>query len=325
MRHIAFYLFCLSAIAAFAKPAAYDPLNVIDQPEPVVLDLTVDDVHRQRQLPIRVYLPADTHPAAVVLFSHGLGGSCKNNPYLGNHWAKRGYVAVFVQHPGSDISVWKDVSLKDRLAAMNKAANAQNYLLRVEDIPAVLDQLEIWNAEEGHKLFGRLDMKYIGMSGHSFGAVTTQAVSGAANRRGKQLFTDARIDAAVAFSPSTPKGTDAKTAFAKVSIPWMLMTGTKDLSVIGDADMTSRLAVFEALPPKDKYEVVLYNAEHSAFGDRALPGDNETRNPNHHKVILALSTAFWDTYLKHDAASKEWLNSPAPKSIMEEKDRWQTK
>ncbi len=34
------------------------------------------------------------------------------------------------------------------------------------------------------------------------------------------------------------------------------------------------------------------------FGERALPGDSEQRNPNHHRAILALSTAFLDTYLK---------------------------
>ena len=54
------------------------------------------------------------------------------------------------------------------------------------------------------------------------------------------------------------------------------MTGTHDLSVIGNADMQSRLAVF---PSGGKYELVLDGAEHSAFTDRALPGDSRKRNP----------------------------------------------
>jgi hypothetical protein len=89
-----------------------------------------------------------------------------------------------------------------------------------------------------------------------------------------------------------------------VKIPWLLMTGTKDVAPIGDADVESRLAFFPALPPGNKYEVVLNNAEHSAFVDRALPGDKEARNPNHHRIILALTTAFWDAWLRHDAAAK---------------------
>lgn len=309
----------------FAGTEEYDPLAVSEQWHPAIVDLTVSDQKRRRDIPVRIYLPESKSPAPVVLFSHGLGGSCKNNPYLGSHWSARGYVAVFVQHPGSDESVWKDKPAGQRMAAMNQAANLQNFRLRVGDIPAVLDALEKWNTEAGHALQERLDLDQIGMSGHSFGAVTTQAVSGQCMFSGKPTLTDLRIKAAIMFSPGTPRAGSAKQAFGKVAIPWMLMTGTKDVSLVGDADMASRLAVFPALPPGDKYEVVLYNAEHSAFGDRALPGDAEPRNPNHHRVVLALSTAFWDACLQDNAAAKAWLTGDGPRSIMEEKDRWQTK
>jgi len=35
------------------------------------------------------------------------------------------------------------------------------------------------------------------------------------------------------------------------------MTGTKDVAPVGAADLESRLAVFPALPPGGKYELVL--------------------------------------------------------------------
>ena len=156
--------------------------------------------------------------------------------------------------------------------------------------------------------------------------MTTQAVSGQSFRGGKFSFTDPRIAAAVMFSPSSPrKGESPETAFGSVKIPWLLMTGTKDVAPVGDADVQSRLAVFPALPPVDKYEVVLNNAEHSAFADRALPGDKEPRNPNHHRVILALTTAFWDACLRHDAAARSWLEGAGPRTVLEQEDRWQTK
>ena len=44
------------------------------------------------------------------------------------------------------------------------------------------------------------------------------------------------------------------------------MTGTKDTTPIGEQTVESRLAVFEALPPGNKYEVVLDNAERHAGG-----------------------------------------------------------
>ena len=58
------------------------------------------------------------------------------------------------------------------------------------------------------------------------------------------------------------------------------------------------------------------------FSDRRLPGDMEKRNPNHHRVILALSTAFWDAWLRDDAAAKAWLNGDGPKTVLEKDDLW---
>ena len=128
------------------------------------------------------------------------------------------------------------------------------------------------------------------------------------------------------MSPSRPRrGGDASQAFGSVGIPWLLMTGTKDLAPIGEADLESRLAVFPALPPGGKYELVLDGAEHSAFTDRALPGDTAPRNPNHHRVILALTTAFWDAWLRGDPDARRWLDGNGPRTVLESGDRWQRK
>lgn len=301
----------------------YDPLASAARSAPIYVDLSVHDAKRNRDIPLRVYLPTNKATAPVVLFSHGLGGSRAGSAFLGEHWAARGYVAVFLQHPGSDESVWKNEAREDRMGAMKQAASLDNFLLRVEDVPAVLNQLEVWNSEKSHQFSGRLDLKKIGMSGHSFGAVTTEAVSGESLPLGGQKYTDPRIKAAVVFSPSAPRGGSPAKAFGSVTIPWLLLTGTKDLSPIGNADMNSRLAVYAALHGAPKYEVVLHNAEHSVFTDRPLPGDQEPRNPNHHKVILALSTAFWDAYLRGDAEALAWLNGAGPRSVMEAQDNWQ--
>ena len=309
-----------------AIAAAYDPLAKpkVELPKPI--DLKVTDAARDgREIPILVYLPVGDKPAVTLLFSHGLGGSRKNAGYLAEHWAARGYAVVCLQHPGSDESVWRDKALGERMAAMRQAASAANFLLRAKDVPAVLDQLEKWNKEPGHALAGKLKLDKVGMSGHSFGAVTTQAVSGQTAARGAFSLTDKRIGAAIAFSPSTPKLGDPKAAFGQVKIPWLLMTGTLDTSPIGDQTVESRLAVFPALPAGSKYELVLDKAEHSAFAEGRLPGEKERRNPNHHRAIIALSTAFWDAYLRDDAAAKSWLDGEGPRGILDKADRWQKK
>jgi predicted dienelactone hydrolase len=304
---------------------AYDPLAVISTNTNATLDFTVADANRHRAIPVLVYLPAAPHPAPVVLFSHGLGGSRTGSVYLGRHWAARGYLVVFLQHPGSDDRVWRDQPRDKRMAAMEDAASLSNFLLRVQDVHVALDQLTTWNQTAGHPLAGRLDLQHVGMAGHSFGAITTQAVSGQHFPLSTGDFTDRRIHAAVAFSPSAPRAGSALGAFGKVSIPWLLMTGTRDVVAIGHADVASRRAVYSALPSGGKYELVLDRAEHSAFADRALPGDVEPRNPNHHRAILAISTAFWDAWLTGNADARAWLDGSGPRTVLESTDEWQRK
>jgi predicted dienelactone hydrolase len=303
--------------------ASYDPLQIsTDEIETQLF--TVEDVSRSREIPIRVYFPKKTEPAPVIVFSHGLGGSRDNAVYVCKHWAARGFVAVVAQHPGSDESVWKGQRPLEILSKMKAAANGENFTLRVKDIPAVIDQLEKWNQETQHPLHNRLNLERIGMTGHSFGAITTQAVSGQ-SFLGRQQFTDDRIKAALPMSPSAPRAGSSDQSFGKVAIPWLLMTGTKDTSIINDTTVENRLSVYPALPEGGKYELVLHEGAHSAFSERALPGDRGKRNPNHHRAILAISTAFWEAYLNQDSAARNWLDGDAVRGVLEADDRWQRK
>ena len=310
-----------SACFATDESKAYDPLKI---PDVKIISRTFDvkDVKRERTLPVRVYLPESTKAAPVILFSHGLGGSRDNNPYLGDHWAKRGYVVVFVQHPGSDESVWKNAPMAERMGSMKKAASLENYLARAKDIPAVIDALTIWNGETGHALKGRFDLDHIGMSGHSFGAQTTQAVSGQSPARGRISFLEPRIDASVMMSPSPPALGDPAAAFASIRIPCLLMTGTLDNSPIGNSTAEDRLKVFPHLQQAAAWQVVFDKATHMAFSERELTGQS-IKDPRYHRAILALTTAFWDAELKRDATAKAWLNGKGAKSVLVPEDKWE--
>ncbi len=280
---------------------------------------------RARDIPIRVYLPAAGARAPVVLFSHGLGGSRAGSAFLGRHWAARGYLAVFVQHPGSDESLWRDAPVGERMAALARGASLAALRDRLADVRVVLDALVRRNGEPGDWLQGRVDPDRVGMSGHSFGAITTQALAGQRVPGSGKNVTDPRIRAAIVMSPSAPRRADPALAFGSVAIPWLLMTGTRDLAPIGAADMASRRAVYPALPAGGKYELVLDGAEHSVFTDRALPGDAGPRDPRHHPAILALGTAFWDTWLRGDPAARVWLDGAGARAVLAPQDGWQRK
>ncbi|MEO5915437.1 MAG: CocE/NonD family hydrolase [Luteolibacter sp.] len=304
-----------------AQTDAYDPLKVADVTITSKI-FDVKDAKRDRTLPVRVYLPESEKPAPVVIFSHGLGGSRDNNPYLGNHWAKRGYIVVFVQHPGSDESVWKDSPQAQRMGAMKQAASLENYMRRCEDIPVVIDTLTAWNGDKENPLHDRFDLKHIGMSGHSFGATTTQAVAGQTIAGGRISFFEPRLSAAVMMSPSIPALGDPAKAFASIKIPCLLMTGTLDDSPISDSKAADRLKVFPNLTNAPAWQIVFDKATHMSFGERDLQGNSENGN-RYHKAILALTTAFWDAELGDDKAAKAWLNGDGAKSVLVSEDKWE--
>jgi predicted dienelactone hydrolase len=313
---------CLVAMAASAKPATYDTLAV-GKSEVKSATYEARDVRRDRVLPIRVYLPKSEKPAPVILFSPGLGGSCDNTPYLGIHWAGRGYVVVFIQHPGSDESVWKGVPAMLRMAPMKRAASGEAFMDRNEDIPVVIDALETWNAEAGHALKGRMDLAHIGMSGHSLGAVITQAMAGQDYAGGRISFLEKRISAAVMMSPNIPKLGDPAKAFGKITMPCLLLTGTGDDSPIGDSKAADRLKVFPNLTGAPAWQVVFDGATHMSFGERSLRGLGKKGGDRYHAAILALTTAFWDAHLRGDEAAEEWLNSDDAKKALDPKDKWE--
>ena len=303
---------------------AYDPLvNIFGQAK--TIDTLVEDASRSREIPILIYLAENTGPAPTVLFSHGLGGDRFTVIYLAEQWSQRGFNVINLQHPGSDSSILENVPLTELAAAFEAAASLENSIARVEDVTAVLNQLEIWNADMDSELFNRIDFDHIGMSGHSFGARTTQNVSGQVSFTIPGETRDPRIDASVIFSPSPPGLGDTQAAFAAVDIPWMLMTGTLDESSVSDVSPQERLLVYPALPPGGKYELVLFNGEHHAFTDRALGQAQNPRNPAHHPEIQALSTAFWEAWLLNDNSARAWLDGSGAESTLQPGDTWQLK
>lgn len=315
MRTIGCFLFALAAMAVPVRAVDYDPLVVADR-EVVSETREIRDAKRNRIIPVRIYLP-EKKPAPVVMFSHGLGGSMDNNSWLGGHWAKRGYFAVFLQHPGSDESVWKEAPAGRKMADLKTAASFENLKLRGGDVGEVIDVLEVWNKEGEWK--GRMDLTHVGIAGHSFGAHTSQIVAGQRFAGGKDLFRDPRVTAAIMMSPAPPALGSPAEAFAAIRIPCLLMTGTEDDSPIGRTTPADRLKVFPHLKNAPAWQVVYEGADHGSFGGRGKGPDSS----RYKRATLALTTAFLDTHLKGSATAKTWLNGSGAESVLDGKDVWQ--
>ena len=78
-------------------------------------DTTRTDASRDHEVPVRICAPERKHgngPFPLVVFSHGGGESRETFTYLGTHWAKHGYITVFLTHPGSDRKAIEEQGLR---------------------------------------------------------------------------------------------------------------------------------------------------------------------------------------------------------------------
>jgi predicted dienelactone hydrolase len=309
-----------------------------------VLQSWVDGT-RNRTLPLRILVPtvrtADDTRLPVILFSHGLGGSRDAGRAWGTHWASHGYLVIHLQHPGSDSGIWQGAESKAAMVrGLRDAMSPEQVLARVEDVKFVLDELDR-RARAGDAIARRADLNRIGMSGHSFGAITTQALSGerfGQSQRAGDRLVDIRIQASIAFSPSGGRdGADDQSSqrFAAITRPFLSFTGTQDTSVASPETAQSRQLPYARMPGPDKYLLVLDGADHMTFGGQKELGrmrmnmqrgartraDDDTFYP----AILSASLAFWNASLKDDRDAKRYLASGAFERTLAPGDVWRSK
>jgi len=284
------------AAALLAPSAAYAaPADAI-----TTCDAKWHDTARDRDVPVRVRMPAGTGKAPVILFSHGLGGSLDGGTNWAVAWAKAGFIVVNLQHPGSDRSILGQGRIGAAMAPAQLVA-------RVDDVHFVLDELGR-HPHEGACDLRRIDLAHVGMSGHSFGAHTTQAIAG-------QRFpvagiaADPRVKAAIAFSPSPPmRGSDAA-AFGAIAIPFFSITGTEDAArVTPSITPKDRERPFRAMSAGEKYLLVLEGANHMMFNAQdGLRGPASTATPHIRDTVIAATTLFWRATLLGDVEAKRRL------------------
>lgn len=279
------------------------------------------DAARGRAVPVRIYVRAgEAGPAPVIVFSHGVGGSRAGYAYLGQHWAGQGYVCVHLEHLGTNAAVWQ--TARDPKAALRAAAiDPQNVFDRVLDVRFAIDQLERF--AQGPGLGPTLDLERIGAAGHSMGAYTTLGAAGEIlpDAEGREhSLADARIKAVVAMSPSAPRSKERLDAiFRGVRVPVLHLTGTRDESPIGLTRAAERRTAFDHIAGVEQYLVVLRDGDHMTFADLKRGATAARgRQAVFHPLILAVTTAFWDAYLRANAGSRHWLDAELPAALAEE-------
>lgn len=261
-----------------------------------------------RDLSLRVTGPATGGPYPLLVISHGMYGSETGLDPLVQHWAKSGYVVIQPTH--DDSLRYADAETRRKALAGN-LDNIASAPQRPKDIKLILDNLaEITKAAPN--IAGKMDRTKLGMGGHSFGAWTTQMVSGM-SIRGAAPGKDDRFQSFLVISPQGLGGGLNEASFKTMKGPMMMITGDNDTGRGFDDPKVYRRQAFDHASPGEKSLVWLKDASHNFGGINGQlarmvnPGVMGSRNDTHVKQVQSASLAFWDASLKNSQEAKSYL------------------
>jgi predicted dienelactone hydrolase len=271
------------------------------------------DAERNRTIPYKLYYPDnDGARVPVIVWSHGYGGNRDGAGFIARYIASHGYILLHLTHPGSDSLLWEGKPGHPWDILRSIKITREMSLNRFGDAPFVLDELEAGRFDHDD-IPKMMDLDKIGISGHSFGALTTQVMAGQKypDLSGELIsLKDRRFRAGIAYSPMPMHHiSDAPAAeiFGGIDIPLFHMTGTDDGSPIEGFDYRARLDVYNHTGAADKYLMALQDGDHMVYnGTRGKLEKNPNRDA-HEKIIKIASLAFWEAYLKNNRDALAWL------------------
>jgi predicted dienelactone hydrolase len=240
--------------------------------------------------------------------SPGLGSGLDHGAPWCDAWQQAGCWVATLSHPVTNDELWdpRRGPFRDRMAA---ALAAGQYPARVHDIRFVLDTLF---ARED--LAASIDMNRIGVAGHSYGALTVQALAGqqGAGQR------EPRIRAFMALSPSAMTRAVAQ-RMAAVDSPFLSIVGSHDAHVsfmdgterirLG-VPLAQRLWIHEQVPPALRALLSVDQADHMTLSGEAVDARRFSRDvpaaaateSEAWQVIARVSTLFWQQAFSFQSA-----------------------
>jgi len=183
----------------------------------------------------------------LIVFSHGYGGINTQSVLLVETLASHGFIVIAPEHTGN----------------AQGAGPADDYDTaagnRVPDVSFVIDRMFARNQDATDPFFGRLDETAVGVTGHSFGGMTSigMACGWAGAGPDSRVTAIAPISAVIQGDLQRSNRTGPNTGFSAqqlgtITVPVMLLGGTADVAVpvenndIAYAGLTAAPAVYKA-------------------------------------------------------------------------------
>lgn len=174
-------------------------------------DLGVLRVGLESRTAYRDLSPASGGDFPVVLFSHGWGSGSIEGAPIGETLASRGFIVCSIGHTGN---TYEDAII-DRGGTFRGPA-----IDRPADVRFILDRLEVLNRSEG-PFRGAFDMQNIGMIGHSFGGYTAVAAA-----IGHGVPRERRLKAIMPVVPAYDEFTDDE--LRSIDLPFLQIGAAED-------------------------------------------------------------------------------------------------
>ncbi|KNF09032.1 platelet-activating factor acetylhydrolase [Gottschalkia purinilytica] len=245
----------------------------------------------------------------LLIFSHGMDQFRNQNTFQMEELASNGYIVAAIDHTyDAAATVFPDgrtalnrSQLDDGLPVLD-----EHISLWTQDVKFVLDKLEQLNRNDvNNRFYGAIDMKRIGMFGHSYGGATAMQI----------LLEDDRVKAGINMDGGLYGKSAPKKGLAK---PFMMMDtqDTEDYYIEAnkkqsDLPTGSHEDIWNELVRRRQlamagggYSLTIPNTDHMSYTDLKLISpllklkDEDPRYVHH--IINDVSLSFFDKYVKGD-------------------------
>jgi dienelactone hydrolase len=271
-------------------------------------------VDAERELPLRVWVPARGRRWPLLLFSHGAFSSGQDYDALLSAWARAGFVVIAPTHRDST-----------RLGTKRGSQEPRWFGWRLDDMHAVASGLEDI-VSSVPALRGRIDATRIGATGHSFGGLVAQTLGGASYQdvtAGRTVTRPlANVRAVLIFSGAGAMEPLLRPLdFAGLTLPTLVTVGTDDLAQApGLTGYQWRRQPYDLIPAGNKFLLTLDGADHYLGG--AVGRDDLPRSPLADRYVAAFnnaSSAFLRRFVAADNVTAPALTVSDPVARLEQR------
>jgi hypothetical protein len=239
---------------------------------------------------LQTKLSNSQHKYPVIIFSHGMGVPRSWYTMLMEELASHGYIVAGIDHPYMGLVAMNGKVVKPYprwteppaggLANATDEVRDKYWRPGFEQLSAdqrfTLDQLTKLNSQDPDRRFTRrLDLKHVGMMGHSMGFVS------------ETCGVDLRFTACLNLE-GVPEMNERRNGFRQ---PYMTMR---------DGDDSPRMTTIYSATRNVAYDVLIKGAGHNSYQDSLLAAGYKYKLDvsRGHQIIDAYMLAFFNTYLK---------------------------